>query len=73
LLTYYFFILKKNKLIDFPRCAFPPLLITLMKPLSRMLAVVVGGGGGVAQRQDLVAAPVMPQTDYKHDISEIYD
>ncbi len=30
----------------------------------------VGGGGG-AQRQDLGAAPVKPQTDYKHDILEI--
>jgi hypothetical protein len=30
-----------NIMVDFLRCAFPPLLMTLIKPLSRVLAVVV--------------------------------
>jgi hypothetical protein len=46
-------------LIDFPRCAFPPLLMTLMKPLSRVLAVVVGRSARIWWQR---------QTDYKHDI-----
>jgi hypothetical protein len=29
-------------MVDLFRCAFPPLLMTLIKPLSRVLAVVVG-------------------------------
>jgi hypothetical protein len=34
--------IPRNIMVDFLRCAFPPLLMTLMKPLSRVLAVVVG-------------------------------
>jgi hypothetical protein len=29
-------------MVDLFRCAFPPLLMTLIKPLSRVLTVVVG-------------------------------
>ncbi len=34
--------IPRNILIYLFRCAFPPLLMTLIKPLSRVLAVVVG-------------------------------
>ncbi len=46
-------------MVDLFRCAFPLLLMTLIKLLSRVLAVVVGRSARIWWSR---------QTDYKHDI-----